>query len=251
MTLYAHDFDAGAGPARRAGGHAGHRPRTTPAAQPAAHAAALATARTSSRPGLYRRAFKRGFDILFVLATAPVVLPVVLLVALAVAFDGHNPFYAQRRVGLGGRVFRMWKIRTMVPDADATLERHLAADPALRAEWQHHQKLRNDPRITPLGRVLRKTSLDELPQFLNVLTGEMSVVGPRPMMLNQAALYPGASYYALRPGVTGPWQVSDRNASSFAERARFDDSYHAALSLGGDLSLLARTVAVMLRGTGC
>ena len=226
MTLYAHDFETGAGSAR---------PRR----------AAL------RRPALYRRAFKRGFDILFVLAVAPVVLPVTLLMAVAVALDGHNPFYAQRRVGRGGRVFRMWKIRTMVPDADAALERHLAADPEMRTEWEHHQKLRQDPRITVMGRALRKSSLDELPQFWNVLSGDMSVVGPRPMMVHQAALYPGASYYALRPGITGPWQVSDRNATSFADRARFDDAYDSGLSLVGDILLLGRTVSVMVRGTGC
>ena len=227
MTLYAHDFETGTGPARAAPEQGG------------------------PRRALYRRAVKRGLDILFVLLAAPVVLPVTLLMAVAVAADGHNPFYAQRRVGRGGRVFRMWKIRTMVPDADAALERHLAADPALRAEWERHQKLRHDPRITLLGRMLRKSSLDELPQFWNVLSGDMSVVGPRPMMVHQAALYPGASYYALRPGITGPWQVSDRHATSFAERARFDDAYHSGLSLAGDLVLLWRTVAVMLRGTGC
>ena len=234
MTLYAHDFQDGAGTARAEGA-----------------AAARAGRQADRRPALYRRAFKRGLDILFVLAVAPVVLPVTLLMALAVASDGHNPFYAQRRVGRGGRVFRMWKIRTMVPDADAALERHLAADPAMRAEWERHQKLQRDPRITVLGRALRKSSLDELPQFWNVLTGDMSVVGPRPMMVHQAALYPGASYYALRPGITGPWQVSDRHATSFADRARFDDAYDSGLSLAGDLSLLGRTVAVMLRGTGC
>ena len=238
MTLYAHDFETGGKRRAKRGG---------------ARSGAAAPARRSprQRPALYRRAFKRAFDVLFVVLAAPVVVPVVAMMAAAVAADGHNPFYAQRRVGRGGRVFRMWKIRTMVPDADAALERHLAADPAMRAEWQRHQKLQRDPRITLVGRVLRKTSLDELPQFWNVLSGDMSVVGPRPMMVQQAALYPGASYYALRPGITGPWQVSDRHATSFADRARFDDDYDSGLSLAGDLSLLGRTVAVMLRGTGC
>ncbi len=171
--------------------------------------------------------------------------------AALVASDGKSPFYSQVRIGLGGRRFRMWKIRTMVPDADAALAACLRADPLLREEWTTHQKLVHDPRITRIGRLMRKTSLDELPQFLNVLTGDMSVIGPRPMMDGQDTLYPGRSYYALRPGVTGPWQVSDRHASSFADRARFDDEYHAGLSFASDARLALRTVGVILRGTGC
>ena len=115
----------------------------------------------------------------------------------------------------------------------------------------HNQKLKDDPRVTRLGRLIRKTSLDELPQFLNVLKGDMSVVGPRPMMVDQKALYPGTAYYSLRPGITGFWQISVRNESSFAERARFDTDYLRKLSFGTDLAVLWRTVSVVLKGTGC
>ena len=208
------------------------------------------TTHSGARHGIYRRAFKRGFDVLAVLATSFITLPLVLLMAAGVARDGHSPFYAQKRVGRGGRVFTMWKLRSMVPGADAKLEAHLAADPAARAEWDHSQKLKKDPRITRIGRIMRKCSADELPQLWNVLKGDMSLVGPRPMLPEQAPLYPGQAYYALRPGITGIWQVSARNESSFADRARFDATYDRKLSLATDLGLLLATVRVVLRGTG-
>jgi lipopolysaccharide/colanic/teichoic acid biosynthesis glycosyltransferase len=204
-----------------------------------------------TRRALYRNGAKRAFDIAFTLLLAPLLVPLVGLLALLVMSDGYTPFYGQKRVGRGGRIYRMWKLRSMVPDAEAALDAHLAADPEARAEWEHHQKLRRDPRVTSVGRVLRALSLDELPQFWNVLRGEMSLVGPRPMMPDQVALYPGRSYFTLRPGITGPWQVSDRNATSFAARARFDNDYAEGLSFRSDLRLLLSTVKVVLRGTGC
>ncbi|PHP27766.1 sugar transferase [Limimaricola cinnabarinus] len=200
--------------------------------------------------GLYHRRFKRWIDLLF---TALVFVPVsllVLLIAGLVALDGGRPFYAQRRVGLAGRSFTMYKIRTMVPDADAVLERHLARNPADRIEWDHHQKLRNDPRITRIGRLLRRSSLDELPQFFNVLRGEMALVGPRPFLPEQQAYYPGTEYYAMRPGITGFWQTSVRNEASFVQRAAYDRSYYHALSPMTDLRVIGRTLRVVLRGTG-
>lgn len=204
-----------------------------------------------ARPqGAYRLVFKRVLDVTLVLLALPIVLPVVLLLALAILRDGHAPFYWNDRVGRSGRIFRMLKLRTMVHDADARLEAHLASDPEAAAEWASTQKLKCDPRITRFGRILRKTSLDELPQLWNVLKGDMSLVGPRPMMPNQRVLYPGRAYYALRPGVTGPWQVSDRNESTFAARADYDLDYHRNLSFTHDLRLLMQTVAVVLRGTG-
>jgi lipopolysaccharide/colanic/teichoic acid biosynthesis glycosyltransferase len=138
----------------------------------------------------------------------------------------------------------------MVPDAEAVLERYLAQNPEARAEWDRHQKLKNDPRITPLGRFLRRSSLDELPQLWNVLRGDMSIVGPRPMMCNQRALYPGTEYYVMRPGITGYWQTSARNESSFHERAGFDQAYYRSLSFATDLAIIWRTFSVVLRGTG-
>ena len=201
---------------------------------------------------LYAARLKRPFDILFVIAIAPILVPLVLVLALAVLLTTRsNPFYTQERIGRNGRLYRMWKLRSMVPDADAALARLLAADPALAAEWESKQKLENDPRITGIGRLLRKTSLDELPQFLNVLTGDMSLIGPRPMLPEQRSLYPGTDYYRLRPGISGPWQVSERNATTFADRARFDRAYLANLTFGRDVSLLVATVRAVLRGTGC
>ncbi|MHA6346644.1 sugar transferase [Roseivivax sp. CAU 1761] len=202
------------------------------------------------RPTFYRDRAKRLLDVALVLMAAlPVLLALLPLCAL-IMLDGGAPIYRQRRVGWGGRVFYMWKLRSMVPDAEARLEAHLASDPAARAEWDAAQKLRRDPRITPLGRVIRKTSLDELPQLWNVLRGDMSLVGPRPMMDCQRSIYPGSAYYALRPGITGYWQTSVRNDSSFAERAEFDLAYLRDLSLATDVKLLVRTVKVVATGTG-
>lgn len=221
---------------------------------PARHVASLgkpvAPARRKSGWGFYGRFAKRTLDIIFVLIVSLPVLLVVLMLALAVSLDGGRPFYRQMRVGRGGRLFPMLKLRTMVPGADRVLEEHLARDPAARAEWDHHQKLRNDPRITPVGRLLRRTSLDELPQLWNVLTGDMSLVGPRPMMDSQRSLYPGREYYAMRPGITGFWQISVRNESSFEERAQFDRAYFLNLSFGTDLRVLSKTVRVVLSATG-
>jgi lipopolysaccharide/colanic/teichoic acid biosynthesis glycosyltransferase len=156
----------------------------------------------------------------------------------------------QDRIGRHGRVFRIIKLRSMVHDADAVLEAYLRDNPAARAEWNATQKLKNDPRITRVGHFIRKTSIDELPQFFNVLFGDMSLVGPRPMMVCQKPLYPGRRYYEMRPGITGFWQVSNRNHCRFTGRARYDNAYFNAMSLATDLAVLRRTVSVVLRGTG-
>lgn len=200
--------------------------------------------------GFYRNHAKRALDIALVVLSLPAVLPLILVLAALVALNGGNPFYRQARVGRNGQVFRMWKLRSMVCDADRVLCTYLDDDPALRAEWNTKQKLIDDPRVTPLGRFLRKSSIDELPQLLNVLLGDMSLVGPRPMMVDQQPLYPGHDYYELRPGITGFWQISDRNETSFADRAFYDARYNKRLSLGTDLFILMSTVRVVLRGTG-
>ena len=199
---------------------------------------------------IYRDGLKRLMDICIIVLTASVTVTIIFVLALIVALHGQSPFYSQDRVGRGGRVYTMWKLRSMVNNADQALEAHLAADPAARAEWDLTQKLKNDPRITRVGRLLRKSSLDELPQLWNVFRGDMSLVGPRPMMPQQSSLYPGQAYYRLRPGITGMWQVSARNESSFAERAGFDADYDREISLRTDLGLLLATVRVVLRGTG-
>lgn len=199
---------------------------------------------------LYLSGPKRIFESMLILLAVPVVLPLVLLMALIVSLDGHNPFFVQKRLGRNGRVFRIWKLRTMVVDAESRLARHLAEDPEARDQWERTQKLKRDPRVTRVGRLLRKTSLDELPQLLNVLNGTMALVGPRPMMVGQRHMYHGRTYRQLRPGITGLWQISERNESEFVARVRYDDEYHRTLSFGNDMRILARTVLVVLRGTG-
>lgn len=206
--------------------------------------------RIARRGGFYRGYCKRVLDVTLVILSAPFVLPLVAALAIIISQDGGKPFYSQRRVGRGGRLYRLWKLRTMVHDADARLEAHLAANPEARREWDAAQKLRHDPRITRFGRLLRRTSLDELPQLWNVLIGDMSLVGPRPMMVSQIALYPGETYYALRPGITGYWQTSGRNDTTFEARADYDAAYGRDLSLMADVRTLFRTVGVVLRCTG-
>lgn len=203
------------------------------------------------RHNIYTLGFKRTLDVLLVLLSLPIVLPIIALSALLVSLDGHGPFYSQMRIGMNGRQFRIWKLRTMVPNAKEKLEIYLAQNPEARAEWDLKQKLTNDFRITPIGRFLRKTSIDELPQLFNVLMGTMSLVGPRPMMPEQEKDYAGAGYYKLRPGITGFWQVSRRHNSTFAARAKYDDEYHRSVSLFTDFGVLLRTVRVVMRGTGC
>jgi lipopolysaccharide/colanic/teichoic acid biosynthesis glycosyltransferase len=203
------------------------------------------------RSQVYTGFFKRLIDIVIVLVAAVPVTAVVAVLAALVALDGKSPFFAQNRVGRNGVTFRMWKLRSMVTDAEAQLETYLNANPDHRREWDEHQKLRDDPRITTIGRIIRKTSLDELQQLFNVLKGDMSIVGPRPMLPSQRVMYPGLAYYALRPGITGFWQISVRNESSFAERAEFDNSYFKELSLVTDVVVMLRTFRVVLCGTGC
>jgi lipopolysaccharide/colanic/teichoic acid biosynthesis glycosyltransferase len=202
------------------------------------------------RERFYRRSGKRMLDVGLVMLVLPFVLPVMAILAFVVARDGRSPFYLQERIGRGGRIFTLWKLRTMVPDAKTRLALYLSSNEAARLEWDAYQKLTCDPRITRIGHFLRKSSLDELPQLLNVLKGDMSLVGPRPMMPEQRHLYPGQAYYTLLPGLTGLWQVSDRNASTFVERAEFDQTYEANLSLSTDLRVMLATLGVVLRGTG-
>ncbi len=209
--------------------------------------------RPSVKPAhaLYRGAGKRMLDVLFVLATLPVSVPLIAFCALALAFEGGQPFYRQDRLGRNGNRFSILKLRTMVRDADDLLATYLENDPALREEWETTQKLKCDPRITPVGGFLRATSLDELPQLWNVLKGEMSLVGPRPMMPEQLPLYGNAqAYFAVQPGITGLWQVSERNENRFSVRCKVDAQYYSDMSLRFDIGLLIRTVGVVVRQTG-
>ena len=179
---------------------------------------------------------KRLFDLVIALVLAVVLLPVIAVLALAILLtDGRPVFYVSERMRTPDQPFNLWKFRTMrVVENDSGVSGGDKVD-----------------RITPMGRFLRRTRADELPQLWNVLRGDMSIVGPRPMMVSQKSLYPGTAYYAMRPGITGFWQISVRNESSFAERAGFDTDYLRALSFGTDIAVLLRTVRVVLNGTGC
>ncbi|WP_417808018.1 sugar transferase [Thioclava sp.] len=201
----------------------------------------------------YRAAGKRVFDIVMVLAVIPVLLPLILLLAALVSLDGGPAFFAQTRIGRDGKTFKMWKLRTMVVNAEAKLSALCAADPAIAQEWAVNQKLAHDPRITHIGAFLRRTSLDELPQFFNVLFGSMSLVGPRPFLASQEETYQdamGRAYYRMRPGITGLWQVVGRSSSAFVDRVRFDERYYAKMSLMNDVMLCLMTVAVVFKQTG-
>lgn len=202
------------------------------------------------QPSFFERHVKRAMDVVLVLLSLPVVLPIVAIMALLVMRDGGSAFYAQRRVGRNGEEFSCWKLRSMVVDADEKLKAHLESDRAARTEWRIAQKLMDDPRITPIGRFIRRTSLDELPQLWCVLKGEMSLVGPRPFVPDQAPLYHGQAYYRLRPGLTGLWQVMDRNASSFSSRVGYDNRYAEEISFRTDLGIMFRTLGVVVKGTG-
>ncbi|WP_081698363.1 undecaprenyl-phosphate galactose phosphotransferase WbaP [Meiothermus taiwanensis] len=199
------------------------------------------------------RLVKRVIDIALVIAFA---LPVALLLAiigLLIRLDSPGSvFYGQWRVGLSGNRFRAWKFRSMVRDADRLLAEYLQRHPELKAEWEHDQKLKNDPRVTRVGRFLRKTSLDELPQLWNVLKGEMSLVGPRPIVDEEIKRYGShfSLYAKVRPGLTGLWQVSGRNDTTYAERVAMDVYYVRNWSPWLDLYILARTVWVVLFGKG-
>lgn len=198
----------------------------------------------------YRLKYKRLFDLGLTIAAMPLLVPITLTLALLVSLDGGNPFFVQKRVGRYGRVFRLVKLRTMVVNADQVLAKQIREDPELAKEWHTNQKIKNDTRITWIGRVLRATSLDELPQFWNVLRGDMSVVGPRPMIVEQRQLYQGSAYFQLKPGITGNWQVSCRSESSFAQRADYDLAYRETFSFITDVQIVLKTVFVVLKCTG-
>ncbi|MGB5865191.1 MAG: sugar transferase [Sulfitobacter sp.] len=200
----------------------------------------------------YQNGAKRVFETALIVLGLPFILPILVICAIALWLEGGSPFYRQIRLGKGGSRFSILKLRTMVRDADNVLETYLAQNPDMRREWDIKQKLAADPRVTPVGKFLRATSLDELPQLWNVLTGEMSLIGPRPMMPEQLSMYgEPAHYFALRPGITGLWQVSARNENGFAFRNEVDGAYHTSLSLRGDIGIIIRTFDVMLRRTGC
>lgn len=192
---------------------------------------------------------KRAMDLALCAAGAVVLLPLFVLLALAVRVDSKGPvFYTQRRVGQGGKTFRMHKFRTMVVDADKKLKECLERDPELAAEWARDQKLKIDPRVTRVGKILRRTSLDELPQLIDVVRGDMTLVGPRPIVDAEKAKYGDLyqDYIRVRPGITGLWQISGRNDTSYKERVELDFFYVSNWTVWLDIWILAKTVPVVI-----
>jgi len=206
---------------------------------------------SGDRYAALRPAAKRAMDVAGAAALLLLTAPVFLLIAALVRMDGGRVFYAHERIGRGGRGFGCLKFRSMVADADRRLAALLERDPAARREWESTRKLKDDPRVTWVGRFLRATSLDELPQLFNVLRGDMSLVGPRPVQAAELAAFYGAAaqhYLSVRPGLTGPWQISGRNDTSYAQRVALDVAYVARPSLLTDVKILLRTpVAVLAR----
>jgi Undecaprenyl-phosphate galactose phosphotransferase WbaP len=204
----------------------------------------------STRP--FARAAKSAFD--FVTAGIGMLLisPILVVIAVLVTLDGGPALFAHERIGANGRRFPCYKFRSMVMDADRRLSELLAANPEAAAEWQEKHKLRADPRITWIGRILRATSLDELPQLFNVLRGEMSLVGPRPIVDAEVLRYAEnfAYYLEVRPGLTGLWQVSGRSDTSYEDRVRLDVWYVRNWSLWHDVAILMKTVPAVLRRRG-
>jgi undecaprenyl-phosphate galactose phosphotransferase len=198
------------------------------------------------------RALKVTFDLIAASILLLLALPVLLVLAALVRIDGGPALYAHRRIGANGRAFDCLKFRSMVVDADAVLHRLLANDAAAAAEWADTHKLRNDPRITRIGRFLRATSLDELPQLLNILRLDMSLVGPRPIVRAEIGQYGEdiAYYYETRPGLTGLWQVSGRSDTSYAHRVHLDTWYAKNWTVWHDIAILAKTVPAVLKREG-
>lgn len=197
---------------------------------------------------LYRRKFKRLFDILIAALLIILFLPVMTVIAFLVHRDGGPVLYGSARMGRHGRLFRAWKFRTMVANADEVLRALLAHDPARAAEWQANFRLGDDPRVTRVGRVLRATKLDELPQLLNVIRGDMSLVGPRPILIEEIEKYGPAieQYKSIRPGLTGEWQVSHGESIEYHKRISLNDWYVNNHSAAVDLQIIFRTAGFIL-----
>jgi Undecaprenyl-phosphate galactose phosphotransferase WbaP len=208
------------------------------------------------RPGLmspFSQVLKRIFDIVVALILLVPLLPICLIATLMIMLEGGPILFAHERVGRGGRTFKCLKFRTMVPDASKLLEEVLASHPCVREEWMQTRKLRNDPRTTKIGNFLRVTSIDELPQLINVLRGDMSLVGPRPVVHQELREHYKSdnSYYLLvRPGLTGLWQISGRNHANYQQRVHLDSWYVRNWTLWGDIMILLRTVSVVLSRSG-
>lgn len=204
-----------------------------------------------SRP--YNRVIKRIFDLTLTIVGGLMISPILLLIAFVVAIDNRGRIiFAHRRVGAAGKKFSCYKFQTMVPDAKEKLEKYLAENPEAQREWDETFKLINDPRVTKLGAFLRRTSLDELPQLWNVIRGEMSLVGPRPIVQKEVPRYGKniREYYMVLPGITGMWQVSGRSDTTYPERVAMDTWYVRNWSVWIDLMYLFKTVKAVIIGKG-
>jgi Undecaprenyl-phosphate galactose phosphotransferase WbaP len=198
------------------------------------------------------RLLKRIFDVVTSLALLCFLAPLLIWIVLSIRLSGAPALFSHPRVGQGGRVFPCYKFRTMVLDADHVLQHLIETDEAIRAEWNREFKLKNDPRVTKIGRFLRGTSLDELPQIWNVLKGDMSLVGPRPVVPEELQRYGDARslYLQVRPGITGLWQISGRNNVDYSYRVALDTWYVRNWSLWYDLAILVKTVSVVFGRKG-
>jgi Undecaprenyl-phosphate galactose phosphotransferase WbaP len=196
---------------------------------------------------------KRALDVFLILLASPLLLLLLALIAAAVSLGSPGPvFFSHRRIRRHGAFFTMWKFRTMCVDSAEVLENYLTSNPEARAEWRKSHKLKHDPRITPVGHFLRRTSLDELPQLWNVLSGSMSLVGPRPIVAAEVEKYGEffADYCLVKPGITGLWQVSGRCACTYPERVQMDRRYAHHWSLTADVEILIKTLPSVINQDG-
>lgn len=194
--------------------------------------------------------WKRVLDLIVAAAALVALAPLLVIIAAAVKLTMGGPvIYRHQRVGFGGKLFDCLKFRTMITDGDAVLQQHIRRNPSAAEEWHRSRKLANDPRVTRFGLFLRKTSLDELPQFLNIFRGEMSCVGPRPVVVAEMGLYGeyAPDYLSARPGVTGLWQISGRSRVSYQERIKLDTEYVRGWTFGRDLIILMRTLPAVIK----
>lgn len=196
---------------------------------------------------------KRAVDAALAFIALLVISPLLAMACVSLfIIQGGPVFVTQKRIGRNGVMFSCIKFRTMVTNGEEVLARHLALNPSEQQEWDTNRKLRADPRVTPFGALLRKSSLDELPQLFNVLVGDMSMVGPRPITMEETQFYGPhfPDYLSVRPGLTGLWQISGRSDTSYAERVKLDVAYVANRSLWGDFAIMAKTIPAVLSARG-
>lgn len=199
------------------------------------------------------RRIKRAFDVISASVLMLLALPFAVAIAIAIVLETRGPvFFRQTRIGRGNRQFHLWKFRSMVMNGEEVLDGYLDAHPDLKREWNATHKLKDDPRVTRVGRLLRRRSLDELPQLWNVLQGSMSLIGPRPIVEEEVPKYGDKFdlYLKVKPGLTGLWQVSGRSDTSYRKRVELDCEYIRTWSLMGDLRIVVKTIGVILRAHG-